>query len=80
MGMGVLTQGSPQQPRDPRVRACSPMSGRPGSGPPPAAGELCSPQDGARSVPQTLDTMKGSMSVRPTPWGGWRHLIQNSIN
>lgn len=50
VGTGVLTQGSPQQPRAPCGRACSPTSGRPGS-PPTAAGGLCSPQDGAGPVP-----------------------------
>lgn len=58
VGTGVLTQGSPQQPRDPRGRACSPTSGRLGS-PPQLPGGLCSPQDGAGPVPPDIGYNEG---------------------
>lgn len=69
VGTGVLTQGSPQQPRDPRGRACSPTSGRPGS-PPQLPGGSVPHKTEPDPCPQTLETRKGSMRVRPAPWGG----------
>lgn len=69
VGTGVLTQGSPQQPRDPRGRACSPTSGRPGS-PPTAAGGLCSPQDRAGPVPPDTRDNEGIDARAARAMGG----------
>ena len=53
-----LPRAHPNSPLRPTWSSLQPHLWEAREGTPPAAGELCSPQDGARPVPQTLDTTK----------------------